>query len=306
MRIAGRFEAARAADPAMKEAETGELMRLVPGKRAIVEGRFGDARAIFRVHLGPCDDTARREWAELSRLWPLMRSGPHRVARPLHFSEANGIIVVERVTGTPLMDHLSKMPDGGAGIWPGVARWLRHATESTETWRPARHEGWLNRARRAAAAQPFAELRKLETGILEEITRIGAQLSGRDWRVAICHGDYHPNNLILDGDSLTAIDTGGSAHLPIYKDMARFLVHLARRGILPSGRTRFGVDAAGFDSFAAAFDLARCEKTLMLPFMIGCETLLRVETRGLSRDRVRHARAMSRSLLEELRTVAPS
>ena len=231
MRVTELFEETRAVDPVMKDAATGELLRLVPHKRAVIEGQFQGQPAVFRMCLDPDSDTIALEWAEMRRLWPLVQTPNFGIAKPLHLSADHRIAVVEYVTGIPLLDHFRGMaPAGRAAFWPPVARWLRLATESTETWRVERHSGWLTRAERAAASQPFAELRSLEAAILSEMQRIGGLFQGTDWRVAICHGDYHPNNLISNGARLTAVDTGGSAQLPVYKDMARFLVHLARRG----------------------------------------------------------------------------
>lgn len=305
MLVTQQFEATRAADPVMAEAETGELLRLVPGKHAVIEGQFQGQPAVFRMGLDPHSDVIAHEWAEMQRLWPLMQSPEFRIARPLHLSADGRIAVVEHIPGTPLLDHLGTIaPAKRAAFWPPVARWLRLATESTETWRIERHSGWATRAERAALSQPFAELRPVEAAILTEIRRIGALFQGSEWRVAICHGDYHPNNLIADGARLTSVDTGGSAQLPIYKDMARFLVHLARRGVSLSGTQHLGVDQQGIAAFARIFDLTHTEERLILPFMIGCETLLRVESKTLSPRRIQQTRAMSDAMLEDLRQVS--
>ena len=86
--------------------------------------------------------------------------------------------------------------------------------------------------------------------------------------------------------------------------MARFLAHMGRRGLIPSGQRRFGVDRVGLDAFAQAFALEEAEYGLALPFMIGVEALIRVESKALSRARIRHSAAFYDALLEELRSVA--
>ena len=304
MQVTKQLETARATDPLLKDAETGELLRLVPDKRAVVEGWFQNRPAVFRLCLDPTSDMIAREWAEMQRLWPLMQTNRYRIAEPLHLSAENRLMVVAYAKGTPLMKHIkASEPAERRALWPPIAAWLRHATESTETWRTEGHSGWLTRAERAASSQPFAELRSVEAAILSEIKRIGSLFQGSDWRVAICHGDYHPNNLVFDGARLTAIDTGGSSKLPVYKDMARFLVHLARRNVHLSGEDQFGVDRQGLLAFAKAFDLTDTEERMILPFMIGIETLIRVEDKSLPPARIGHARKMSDSLLEDLRAV---
>ena len=107
----------------------------------------------------------------------------------------------------------------------------------------------------------------------------------------------------MDGSRLTGIDTGGSAKLPIYKDMARFLSHMGRRALVPSGSQRFGVDAVGFDAFADAFSLDDRERGIWLPFMIGIEALIRVESKSLSRSRIRRSKQFCETLLDDLRQI---
>lgn len=300
--IGRRFEAARAADAALAGAEAGAVLRHVPGKRAVLRGRLDGRAAVFRMTLDSRDDGAAREWAEMCRLWPFMNSGRYRIAEPLHCAAAHGLVVTAEVPGRPLMKHLWKSPpETRARHLVPAATWLRRATEISEGWQPAGVRGWLSRAERAAAQQPFAVLRRPESAILIELRRLGALLEGTEWRCAIGHGDMHPNNLIIDRDRLTGIDLGGSARMPVYKDMARFLVHMGRRGLIPSGSASLGVDAQGLAAFADVFDLTDRERRLALPFMIGIEALIRVESRNLPRARIRHAQTFSEALLRDLR-----
>src|SRR6056297_3450236 len=136
-----------------------------------------------------------------------------------------------------VLEHLWSAPaDSRTALMPRAAAWLRRYTDVTEVWRATNPEGWLARAERAAAAQPFARLRGLEAEILLQLRRLAAMLDEAEWRIAICHGDFHPNNLVLDGERLTGIDLGASSRMPVTKDIARFLAHMGRRGMLPSGQ----------------------------------------------------------------------
>jgi len=123
------------------------------------------------------------------------------------------------------------------------------------------------------------------------------------WRSAIGHGDFHPNNLIAAPNRLTGIDLGGSNRSPIYKDMARFLTHMARRGMAPSGHHRFGVDAAAYDAFVQAFDLDEAEATLFLPYLICFETLIRVEHPDMPAARIEHGVSLAQNLSQDLRQI---
>ena len=106
---------------------------------------------------------------------------------------------------------------------------------------------------------------------------LATSLEGETWQVAITHGDYHPNNLIVDGKILTGIDIGGSSYLPIYKDMARSMVHLARRNIFAHEGSIHGVSAELSKAYCDRFDLSQFEQNIVLPFFIGFECLIKVE-----------------------------
>lgn len=302
--IRARLDAARALHPTLNGATVGTVLRHVPGRRAIAAGHLGDAAVIYRLDLTGEADRTQAEWDEMQRLWPHMSQGRFRIARPILASPEHGLLVIEHVAGTPLLQLLWQTPpEARAPLILPAADWYRQSTAPTEAWRGVGVNGWLKRAARAAEKQPFEALRACETDILHEMRRIAALMEGLKWRVAICHGDLHPNNLIVDGPRMTAIDIGGSSRMPIYKDMARFLVHMGRRRMIPSGEECLGVDRAGLMAFARAFDLNAAERGLFLPFMIGFEALIRVETPALPTSRIRRAERMYRAMLPDLRRV---
>ena len=296
-----RFEAARAACPELAGAEVNEVLRVVPGKRAIMAGTLDGRGAVFRMFEPNQGDMTTREWREMTRIWPFMNSGAYRVPEPLLHVPEHGLLVIEHVSGQPLLEHFwQSAPETRAHHLRPAAEWLRHYTEGSESWRAGNAAGWLARTERAAATQPFASLRKIETGILDELRRMAATLATQEWRVAICHGDFHPNNLISNEDRLTGIDIGGSARMPVCKDIARFLVHMGRRGMIPSGARRLGVDQQGLAAFAEAFALTSVERGLWLPFFIGCEALIRVESKSLKKGRITRAEEMYAVLRDDL------
>jgi hypothetical protein len=296
-----RFDAARKRDDALKDIEIDDLLRLVKGKRAIIACHFAGRPAVMRCFLEDDPSLSKREWDELQRIYPVMSEAPYRVVEPLHHSADNNLLVVERAKGTPLLELLwqSEASDRAQHMEP-AARWLRLYTGATEEWRKARHRPWLDKARRAAEQQAFDSLREIEVEIIDLLHRMADRMDGAEWRTAILHGDFHPNNLIAQGGDLVGIDTGGSARMPIYKDMARFLVHMGRRGMWPSGKARFGVDAIGLAHMEEIFGLNTFERQFALPFMMGCEALMRVETRQLTSSRVRRSQEMYRRLRDDL------
>lgn len=304
MDVSARLEAAIAEDPALHGAEPGEVIRLVPGKRAILRGRFNGRAAVFRLFMEQATKAPAREWAEMTRVWPHMNAGHLRIAEPLHHAPAHGLLVIAEVPGTPLMEHIYHLPpEARAGLMQAPAAWLRHYTSNSEQMQDNRAAPWLERAEAAAAQQPHPRLQRREAKVIKNLRRILNSANTQNWRFAICHGDYHPNNLVLDAPRLTGIDLGGSAMLPIYKDMARFLMHMGRRGLLPSGQAHFGVDREGFDAFAQAFALSDWERDVALPFMLGIEALIRVEGPQMSRSRINRAARMYDLLIPDLRQI---
>jgi len=279
----------------------GALVRHVPGKRRIHEGTWRGRSAIFRLATPETEAMQAREWQEACRIWPHMQGARFRVAEPLAYLPDMRLMVMEHVPGVPLLDHVTRLrADRRLARLSSAADWLRRYTDVSESWRGARCAGWLARAERATRGQPFPELRGIEAGILAALGHIADRLDGADWRVAICHGDFHPNNLLVKGPTLTGIDTGGSGRMPVLKDVARFLMHMARRGHCPSGRMWCGVDEGMRDAFTEAFALTGTERRLVLPFFLGVEALIRVETEALRPRRIRIAGQVYAALRDDL------
>lgn len=306
MDLVQTFESLAAKDRRLSGARIKDVIRLVPGKRAILSGVMEERPAIFRFYIEHAEEYATRDWTELQRTRGFMSDGEFRVNAPLVHIPELGLVVVERVEGVPLMDHIRATDKAHRAVFlqPAV-RWLRKYTAPSEDRTEVRLDGWYKRVERGLARQENAPLKAPEAALYTELQRIAAPHQAGQWRVAISHGDFHPNNLLANGPRLTGIDTGGSAKLPIYKDMARFLSHMARRGLIPSGTRRFGVDAKGLDAFAGAFALDEVERRIWLPFMLGVEVLIRIESKPLSEKRIRKAKAHYDNLLEGLRDIRP-
>lgn len=306
MELVEAFGALAAKDERLCGAQLDEVIRLVPGKRAILSGSLGPRPAIFRFYLEHSEAYATRDWAELQRIAGAMSAGDFRVNTPLVHVPELGLVVVERAPGQPLMDRIRDTQEAHrAAFLRPAAEWLRSYTAPSETQTEVRLDGWYKRVDRGMSRQRDASLGRAEQAVYSELKRIAAPHQAGRWRVAVSHGDFHPNNLLSEGTRLTGIDTGGSAKLPIYKDMARFLSHMARRGLIPSGQERFGVDAQGLDAFADAFSLDAVERTVWLPFMLGVEVLIRIEAKTLPARRVRKAATFYDRLLEGLRDIRP-
>ncbi len=301
MQITARLEQARARAPCLSGAEAGDLIRHIPGKRALFHGTLDGRDVVFRLNLTPENGASQAEWAELQRLWPYMATGDLRTPRPICASPEHGIIVLENVTGTPLMALLYTLEPQARSAWMApAAAWLRKSTAMSEGWRAAAPDGWIARAEAASARQPFAELRALEVQILSQMRRLKPAVTAQPWRTAICHGDFHPNNLIADGRRLTGIDLGGSKRMPLLKDVARFAMHMGRRRLRLSGATCLGVDRSCLKAFADVLNMSAQERGAVLPFFLAFEALIRVEHTRLPAARIKRAERMYRGLTRDL------
>lgn len=296
MDLAARLEAAR-----IDGLEPGELIRHVPGKRALLHGCYQGRRVVIRLNLTPENGATEKEWAEMQRLWPHMATGDLRIPEPILVAPGAGIILLEHIPGTPLLQLMQSLEPTARCDWlTPAAAWLRKSTAVSEDHDPARPENWIARAEAASAKQPFAQLRALESEILGQMRRLAPMVAATPWRTAICHGDFHPNNLIADGARLTGIDLGGSRRMPLLKDIARFAMHMGRRRVRLSGQICLGVDRACLAAFAATFEMTAVERGAVLPFFLAVEALIRVETRALPDARIRRAERMYRALVQDL------
>lgn len=293
-----RLDEAIATAPALAGLKATDCLRLIPGARALFRGRLGGREVVIRLHLrGDAAAQIEAQWAELQRIAPHM-TGPNAVPAPLAVAAAHGVMVTRLAPGGTLLSMLSASdPSGRAALLRRAAGWLRDYTAPSLTTRKCNTDPWLMMAAGNTARQPHADLAAAEADILHHMQTLASDAGWTHWRAAISHGDYHPGNLLLDGETLTGIDTGGSAYMPIYKDIARHLAHLARRGLFVSDARRHGVDAAALDIFAEIFALSDDERTRALPFFIGFEILARTERADMPGWRLRLARELAAGYL---------
>ncbi|RFP90746.1 hypothetical protein DZK27_00200 [Rhodobacteraceae bacterium 63075] len=308
-------EAARVAQGALEHAATtalrgrdhsiGDALHIVPERHAVFRGALEGRQAAFRLALSEASrEDLAREWGELTRAWEHMSAPPLTTPKPLAFSDAEGLMVTARASGEGLLSHLWRIEAAErAPLIALSADWLRKYTAPTEELRAPNRRPWRRWAEEAAARQPHEALREAEARVLQKMKKLYRQIDLPEWRVVLAHGDFHLNNLFWDGKTLTGIDLGGTGHAPLYKDIARALVHMARRGMLPSGKRRFGVDEEAFEAYAETFSLSETETNGFLPYFIAYETLIKVEHPEMPRARLDHAQEMTEALFADLKAI---
>lgn len=281
------------------QANVDALIRNLPNRHAIMSGHYSNKATVFRLALSEKAQAANQEtWSELSRIGPHMRQGSNRIAQGLENLDDGVLLISEAAIGNPYLPYLKdRDPQHSARL----ASWLFQYTRPSLESREAMIDFWLKQARKSSKKQPFPRLKSKEDQILERMQNLAIRIKGQPWRIAISHGDFHPNNLLWDGVNLTGIDIGGSSYLPIYKDMARCLVHLARRDILLSDEHIFGVDQSLIRTFSKQFALSEFEQDTLLPYFIGFECLIKVEQPNAPSWRLRAAETLyDRFLIDAL------
>jgi aminoglycoside phosphotransferase len=280
-------------------------LHLVPARHAVFRGTLEGADVVFRLALSAkARETMAGEWAELSRVWPHMSAPPLTVQQPLFHAAKAGLTITALARGEGLLTALWRLPPEARHAPIALsADWLHKLTAPSIEARAPNRRPWRMWAEKAAEKQPHASLRSIEAQVLQKMKKLYRQIDHPEWRVALAHGDFHLNNLFWDGTTLTGIDLGATNHAPLYKDIARALVHMARRGMLPSGARRFGVDAEAFAAFSARFALSEIEVNGFLPYFIAFETLIKVEHPQMPQARLDHALAMSEALASDLKQI---
>lgn len=283
-------------------ADVTHALHIVPEKHAVFRGSFDNKEAIFRLALsGQAEESLAKEWDELARAFTYMK-GPLAVSAPLFHKGA--LMITTRAAGRGLLFHLWDTPtDTRLELIRRSADWLYAYSAPTSEERPPNRRPWRRKAEEAAAKQPHKALQEAEARVLQKMKKLYHRIDHPTWRVALAHGDFHLNNLLYNGQTLTGIDLGATNHAPIYKDIARALVHMARRNMLPSGARRFGVDAGAYQAYVETFSLTEEEENGFLPFFIAFETLIKVEHPNMPAKRLRHAEAMTKALFADLRQI---
>ena len=300
-------EAARRLDTVLagSAGEAAEILHLVPGRRAVFAGTWQGAPAVFHLALRPDEAQAfATGFAEQTRVHGCMSGPAFRVPQPLALLADGAVTAVARIEGTPLLQAMWQAEvDQRLALQALGAGWLAAHAAPTQEQSPVNRGPWRKWADKGLEQQPHDTLRAIETRVAQKFHALSRRMRGQEsWRTALGHGDFHPNNLLLDGaGGCWGIDLGASTRAPVCRDIARYLVHAARRGMLPSGQRRFGVDAAGLQAFAEAFSLSDQELATDLPFFICHEVLSRVEHPQMPGRRIRLTQEMTEALFEDMR-----
>ncbi len=268
-----------------------EDSRGLAGKRRLAEGReaevfeWADTLVLRLLRPETSALNAEREAAALRAAEGGGVRVPHVVERVTVAGRAG--VVMERVDGSDLLTLMARRPwrfiDIGRTLGAVHAR-VHEVVVVPDTLPPLR--SWL-RQRIDEAGLP-GELREFALRVLDDLPD-GDRL---------CHGDFHPGNVLIAGDERVLIDWTNATRGAPAGDLARTAL-MARLGDLPPGTSRLlrSVDRFGRRGYAWAYRR-------------GYQTAGRVDDAGVQRWQIPQAAARladgisseARPLLDFLRT----
>lgn len=228
--------------------QAGPVLRHVAGRRVALRVHHGDGEAVLKVFARP------RARGNERRLRLIAAADRDAAPPPLGCDPGGHAGLVGWQPGMPFTD----LPDDrlpAAARAAGVALRRLHAVDVVldRTWGPAQEIAAL----RAAATPPVAAL-------LDD----HPWSSGADAGPLVCsHRDFHPGQVVVDGDRARIIDLDDATQAPAGLDVGNFTAHLRRDGAL--GTRPADVTAAAVAAFLSGYgavprDLAAWEDVSLL------------------------------------------
>lgn len=213
--------------------ECVEVLRYEPERRATLrctlEPREGEVPR--RVLYGKtfCDDHARVLLNRFELFWQLSQddSDAPCVARPLGWDAATRTLWQEAAQGTPLLTVLASIDPAAALECVGRALARLHLTAApTAAARSTSH--WLAelRLRAQKISRALPQLRPRAEALAQQLEHAAERLPHA--RQTLIHGDFHPEQVWLDGARVVLFDFDEFAIGNPMEDMAEFIVKLAQ------------------------------------------------------------------------------
>lgn len=212
-------------------------------------------------------ERAELEHRSLAELFETTQGAVH-VARPICLIAEHGLVVLEWAPGRSVYDYLRdhRVPVNEAHrVMAASGLWLRkfHAIDMGD-------QGEIQLTRKLKQLDqlyedvPRGRFAKCCLGWMRSRLRSSAhEFAGRLLRQGRLHGDFKPENLLIEGDRVTAIDFGPIYRSHLWNDVAYFLVQIEwtvlrcrnlkllfrtaslRRAFLAAYQTEFDTETAG-------------------------------------------------------------
>src|SRR5205085_4303102 len=294
------------------------ILRYVPGKRCIFElelvlARGGADAAQTRTVMGKlyAGHEGAQVYDTLRRLWASgFSSGPLTVPRPIAYDPDWRILLTSRARGAVLrqllLATLTLVADGRRETenrfrLPPSAD-VSAAVERSAAWLVKLHTSGVTGGRwytfdrhlytltlwQGHLVDVYPEATSLLAAVLARIEARGRALSA--WEAAPTHRDFSPDNVVLDGTQLSAVDFDEFCQYDPLFDVAHFVAHLRLLGLTSSGmlrrfdelatRFKMAYEAQAKEYAAARVRLYEAMTYLKLAHIIACITPPRTPPRG--------------------------
>ncbi len=230
---------------------TGVFAAQLKGQQVVV-------RHIVRANAA---DVVAKTQHDLEQVGPRMCSGDCQVNQVIAADVTQGVLVVSHVPGAPYSEATDPDLLRHAGRWHaayvGARRDIGHFS-------PLHWQKKLPGMPRNGLQGDDLALAK---ALREALRHQAASVQG----VQVCrvagHGDFAPHNFRVDDGVLYGFDTGTAAKVPLARELAHFLHHVALKSDAISGA--WGIDAAQVAAFAQAAELPDDEIDTVLRYFYG-------------------------------------
>lgn len=202
--------------PEGKPFSDARLIRAKPAKTVIsLESARGPVVASY---FGSDSDSDQRpEGVAAAHSLLAEKLGAGAVPRLIALVQGANLVVTEQVPGHTAADLIRKRPDSARYAITSSARWLAALHGLIE--RPDAAHDFSGRVEVATPAAP--------PPLAAEIIRLSDALTGVQHRQVKFHNDFKPDNVVIDGARICAIDFRNTRWRPPHVDAAQFLTRAA-------------------------------------------------------------------------------
>ncbi|WP_176562666.1 phosphotransferase [Paracoccus liaowanqingii] len=251
--------------------------------------------------LGPgADQRIHGMMAELDFAVARMTNTNNRVAGYMTADPEAGLIALQLAPGCPMgaairlaQRERREQLLGMGGSWLTQFTKLRCKTVSFDAQRML---GPLQDPAGIANPLDLARWQRLTGWQAERID----ELRGSKLSIAASHGDFHPGNLRVQGNTIHAFDIEGETWMPILRDCVTFLLHVQDHLPQTGAATHMGIAVDSALPFLSTLDLSRDEKEQLLPVFMA-RRLANALVKRQRQPKILHvARFVTDNLLREL------
>jgi len=195
---------------------------------AIGDGRRPRREVVLKIFQG-----AEAQFRAMKAVWPYFASHPTwRIPRPLGWVEEGPALVMETASGTPLQDRLPRIAWGGPWLRAAEAdcrragHWLRFYHDLGRTGQTAVldvRRKWTDLEECLDQLADAGFKGRLRARLVDCLRPLAERLAHRRLPVSHVHGEFTLDNVLVDANTVTALDLGAETRNVVDHDIASFL-----------------------------------------------------------------------------------